>query len=107
MTKSLTAGLLACLLLFANVPRVLASDPLTQIQSFNCDFDDNIFYTGAKIWIYDTVQRKEIGVSTADWAVVKNKLGRDGVYKNCVLRPDGLREFGDASPEGKGLFRKQ
>ncbi len=78
-----------------------------QVQSFNFDFDDNIFTTDAKIYIWDTVNQLEVAISTANWALVKEKVGKDGVFKNFVMKPNGLREFGDTGPLGTDLFKEQ
>jgi hypothetical protein len=80
---------------------------LKQIQATNCDFDDNMMRTTAQIMVWDSVKQKEIGVTTAEWATIRGKLGKEGEWKNASLRPDGLRFFGDTSPDGKDLFRKQ
>lgn len=80
---------------------------LTQVQAFNCDFDDNIMYTDAKIYVWDTVAQKEVAVSTQDWALVKNKLGKNGEWKNRVLRAESLRHFGDESEFGDDIVKVQ
>ena len=79
--------------------------PMTQIQSFNDDFDDNIMVTPAKIMIWNTVTQKEVAISTADWALVKDLVAKEGPFKNLILRPDGLRYFADDGPDGIDGFK--
>jgi hypothetical protein len=88
--------------------RIPASVPLKQVQAFNCDFDDNIFVTPAEIMIWDKVNQRKKGISTANWALIKDKIGKPGDWENFELRPeDGLVFFGDTSPDGLDLFKKQ
>ena len=79
----------------------------TQISAFNCDFDDNIMFTDAKIYVWDTVAKKEIPVSTQDWALVKTKLGQEGPWKNGTLRPESFRHFADESELGDDVVKVQ
>jgi hypothetical protein len=74
---------------------------LKQIQSFNCDIDDNILVTLAKIYVLNTITKEEIGIRTADWALFKDHLPPNGDLRNVVLAPDGLREFNGP------IFKKQ
>ena len=80
---------------------------LKQVQAFNCDFDDNIFVTPARIMVWNRATLKETGFSTAEWSLVKEKIGKEHPWKDFVLRPDGLRYFGDTSPAGLDLFKQQ
>lgn len=77
------------------------------IKSSNFDFDDNIFTTGARVYLWDNANNKEVGVSTADWANVKLLFGKAGDWKDFSIRPDGLREFADETSEGDNLYRNQ
>jgi len=80
--------------------------PLAQIQSFNCDIDDNILFSPAPIMLWDAEHLKEVAVSTTEWALMRGELGK-GKWKNFSLRPGGLRFFGDTSAEGEDLFKNQ
>jgi hypothetical protein len=96
---TLILGLLFSVSLFAVQPE--------QIQSYNFDFDDNIFTTAAKIYVWNPASQTEEGISTANWALYKETIGKEGHYKNHVTRPDFLREFGDTGPYGEELFAWQ
>ncbi len=73
---------------------------LTQIQSLNFDFDDNVFITPTEIMLQDLEKNKEVGISTRSWALMKLQYPGQG-FK---LNPDGLRYFGDTSEFGAELF---
>ena len=49
------------------------------------------------------MRNKEVGISTADWAILKLQVPGQGLE----LRGDGLRFFGDSTPLGENLFRHQ
>lgn len=76
---------------------------LSQIQSLNFDFDDNIFVTGAQVEVWDVVERKKVGLSTADWALMRLQF----IPQGYTLLADSFRLFGDGTQEGTSLFRRQ
>lgn len=80
-------------------------------DAFDFDFDDNIFVTDAKIYLWDPTTKKEVAFSTADWALVKHKWGKPGKFKGkdlgtlqmrkvgvdgVTIDQDALREFTDS-----------
>ncbi|MBU2574883.1 MAG: hypothetical protein KKH28_12480 [Elusimicrobia bacterium] len=93
------------------IPQTRADMPAsreTGIQAYNFDFDDNIFSTGARIYLTNTKTGHKKGVSTAYWAVVRQKLGKEDEWKDYVLdTKTGLAEFDDSGPAGAGLFKTQ
>jgi len=80
---------------------------LTQVQAFNCDFDDNIFFSDAKIMVWDPKEQKEIPVTTQDWAIVKNQIGKTGEWKDKEQRPESFRYFRDNSEFGEDVVKVQ
>lgn len=77
------------------------------IRSFNFDIDDNILFSTARIYIWNEKLRKEIGVTTEEWAVVKNLLGHQGEYLDFALNKEAFREFGDNGIRGDQEFKHQ
>ncbi len=80
---------------------------LPQAQVFSCDFDDNIFFTDAKIYLWDAANQREIPVTTQNWALVKNKVGKAGEWKNMTIRQESLRDFRDDSELGTDIVKVQ
>ena len=66
-----------------------------------------MFTTAARIFAWDSVGKQELGISTANWAVIKSQLGHEGGWKSYLLRDDGLREFVDTGPQRSALFKSQ
>lgn len=70
-----------------------------KLRALSVDFDDTFMYTNSKIYIYEKTTDQEIGVSTLDFAHVREGLGKPGRYEHYELRfPDdskSFREFSD------------
>jgi len=94
---------------FGEGPTVAEKTPKTQAQAFNCDFDDNIMFSDAKIMVWDPVSKKEYPVTTQDFAVVKNRIGKPdgGQWKRRTLRPESFRYFRDDSELGEDVVKIQ
>lgn len=86
---------------------LFASQVVLAVSSANFDFDDNIFTTGARIYLTDTQSKKEVSVSTASWANVKNLVGKPGDWQGFTLTATGLREFEDTGPSGTNQYKNQ
>lgn len=81
------------------------------VMGFSFDWDDNIFEMPTKIMVFDKVNKVEKGVSTEEFALIRNLIGKPGTeWANFELRPspkDGsLRFFGDHSQSGTSQFSK-
>jgi len=77
----------------------------TQVTAWNFDFDDNIaFDHRAQIMLWNEVEKKEVGVTTEQWATVREKIGKEAPWLGFRLREDGLRYFGDETNEGTERF---
>ncbi len=88
-------------------PQTVAKVSLTQAQAFNCDFDDNILFSSAKIMVWDPKSKLEIPVSTQQWAIVKNQLGKVGEWKERIARKESFRYFRDDSELGDDVVKLQ
>ncbi len=86
---------------------ILSTNKHTQVEAANFDFDDNVFVTSAKNMLWDKSLNKEVGITTAEWAVVRDKLGKEGEWKERELRPQSLRYFSDTTEQGGNLFKNQ
>lgn len=91
------------------------------VVAYNFDWDDNIFYMPTEIMVWHKAMQKEFGLSTGEWALVRQKVGKDvpttpddaalilkktgqpGVWQDFEVRADALRNFGDSVP-GKNQF---
>lgn len=85
---------------------LLLSPSLYAHRSLNFDFDDNIFVTDAKVYLWDSAAKKELGFSTAEWSHVRDTVGKAGKLKNAVQREDFLRDFEDGK-NGSKVFTGQ
>lgn len=94
-------------------PAVYAKTPVaakthanyTQVLAWNFDFDDNIaFDHRAQIMLWNEVEKKEVGVTTEQWATIREKVGKEAPWLGYRLREDGLRYFGDETDEGTERF---
>ncbi len=90
-------------------PGAAGKPVLTQAQAFNCDFDDNILFSDAKILVWDAKAAKEIPVTTQDFAIVKNLVGKPdgGEWKDRTLRAESFRYFRDNSELGEDVVKVQ
>ena len=77
------------------------------IRGSNFDIDDNIIYSTARIYLWDSTRQKEEGVSTEEWSIVENQLGKPGKHINSVTRSESFREFEDTGIRGEGEFKYQ
>lgn len=80
---------------------------LNTLEEFNFDFDDNIFITNAKLKLWDTEKHVPVEISTSEFAIVRDKLGREGAWKNVVAKPESFENFGDKGPDGVHAIEKQ
>lgn len=68
------------------------------VTGWNFDWDDNIFYMPTQIRLW-TSSGEEIGVSTADYALIREKIGVEAPWDRHEFRTDlatgSLRFFGD------------
>ncbi|MEY4615717.1 MAG: hypothetical protein RJB66_677 [Pseudomonadota bacterium] len=75
-------------------------DGVKKLRALSVDFDDTFMHTSSKIYIYNKMTDNELGVSTLDFAHVREGLGKPGKFEQFELRfPDdskSFREFSDA-----------
>ena len=74
---------------------------LTQITGYDFDWDDNIFFMPTKIVVFDRKSGEEKQVSTADFALIREHLGKPGEWENYETRNDdatgSFRNFRDGA----------
>lgn len=79
------------------------------VTAWNFDWDDNIFIMPTKILLWDRENQKEVGVSTAQWALIRQEVGKPGPWEHFELRPDlktgSLRYFADENGEGNVFLK--
>jgi len=79
-----------------------------QANGWNFDWDDNIFNMPTQILLTNKTTGEEVGVSTAEFALVREEVGKTGKYQDYESRSDAktgaLRRFGDDSAEGDQAF---
>jgi hypothetical protein len=98
--------LVILVLVFAAVPA-----EAEHVMAFTFDWDDNVFEMPTKILLFDKKAQREVGVTTEDYALVRDQVGKPGTpYADHELRLDpktgSLRHFGDLSGEGAARFQK-
>src|SRR5688572_7084977 len=49
-----------------------------QLTGWNFDWDDNIFFMPTKIRLYHKETGEDVGVSTADFALIREEIGKPG-----------------------------
>jgi hypothetical protein len=83
------------------------------IVAFVFDWDDNIFNMPTQIMIFHKKTHKELGISTAEYALERDKIGKpetDTKYPDYEESKDpstgSLRYFGDSSEDGTRRFLK-
>jgi len=77
--------------------RRAALDGPRVITGWNFDWDDNIFFMPTKIMLRNTVTGEEHGVSTRQFALIREKVGHPGAYQEFELADDAFRFFGDTN----------
>lgn len=100
-----TMALVCALLVFATAARA------EHVMAFTFDWDDNVFEMPTKILLFDRKTGREDGVTTEDYALIREQVGRAGTkYADHELRTDhktgSLRHFGDLSEDGAARFQK-
>ncbi len=72
---------------------------LTQITGYDFDWDDNVFFMPTKIVVFDRKSGEEKMVSTAEFAEIRERLGKPGEWENFETRNDdrtgSFRNFRD------------
>lgn len=106
----------AVLPLFLSLSVAVAATPAakpcraTQITGWNFDWDDNIFNMPTRIVLKDTKSGEEKRVTTAEWAVIREKVGHPGSWEHYRFDPDvkfgSLRYFGDNMGDGVNYFKQ-
>jgi hypothetical protein len=84
-----------------------ATAQLPQVQAFNFDIDDNILMTSANVYLWDTKTNQEIAASSADWALVRQKVGKVAPWDRCEIRDGAFRDFNVEGPRGTENFLDQ
>ncbi|MBY0369982.1 hypothetical protein K2X33_04800 [bacterium] len=78
------------------------------VTGWNFDWDDNIFYMPTQIRLW-TSDGEEVGVSTGEFAVIRDKIGKEAPWDKHELRFDrvtgSMRFFGDAA-SSENVFLK-
>jgi hypothetical protein len=77
-----------------------------QLTGWNFDWDDNIFFMPTQIRLYHRDTGEARGVSTADFALIREKVGKEGEWKDYEMRPDSLAAFGDDPTGRRNFFRE-
>jgi hypothetical protein len=74
------------------------------------DWDDNIFVMPTRIYVRHKQTHALLEISTAQWALMRDKLGKDGGWKNFELFGDvktGSKRFlGDFQQDGINWFER-
>ncbi len=82
--------------------------PVLPVVGFSFDADDNLFNLPTQIMLFNKNTGEERGVSTADFALIRNQIGKPGEFENFELRQDrktgSLRFFGDEIGDGVNYF---
>jgi hypothetical protein len=110
-TRIWTAILLVALQTGAFAQGPAAAPTPEHIMAFVFDWDDNIFNMPTQIMIFHKTTGEQIGVSTAEYALVRESIGKPGTkYADYEQRKDpatgSLRYFGDSSENGTARFLK-
>lgn len=78
----------------------------TQILGWNFDWDDNIFNMPTKIFVRNKTTGAEKAVTTAEWALIREQIGKPGAWADYAFTPaTSLRDFGDESGDGVNHFK--
>jgi hypothetical protein len=120
MLDSITLTLLAAILAIApacshhkardaDKPRAVAAESATpsQVVGYDFDWDDNVFFMPTKIVLFDKRTGEERPVSTGEFAIIREKVGKEGEWARYELRNDpatgSFRYFRDG-PNGENYF---
>jgi hypothetical protein len=80
------------------------------VVAFVFDWDDNIFNMPTQIMLYDKVNESQVGISTAEYAVERQQIGKSGKYvgykEKAPPETGSLRFFGDFSEDRDARFFK-
>jgi hypothetical protein len=79
--------------------RAASAREVPRSTGWNFDWDDNIFNMPTTIRVTHKVTGEELGITTAEFALVRELIGKSGRYADYVQKPDALRFFGD-DPRG-------
>jgi hypothetical protein len=77
-----------------------------QLTGWNFDWDDNIFFMPTEIRLYRKDTGEEIGVSTTDFALIREEIGKPGKWEAFEMREGSLRFFGDDPTGAANHFAK-
>jgi hypothetical protein len=86
---------------------VLAVPAFAERVELNFDFDDNLFFTDAKIHPKNTKTGKQASLTTQEWAASREQMGQPGKWQDFTAGEDSFREVGDTTAQGAGLFPHQ
>lgn len=78
-----------------------------QITAYNLDWDDNAFFMPTKVVIFNESTGKERIMSTADFAVIREQLGKHGEWTPYATRNDdqtGSFRYFREGPRGENYF---
>lgn len=83
-----------------NHAEVRAIGRIPQVTGWNFDWDDNIFFMPTRIHIFHRETGERADISTADWALIREQVGKEGKYASYTLQPSSLADFAD-DPTGR------
>lgn len=83
-----------------NLAEVRAIGRIPQVTGWNFDWDDNIFFMPTRIHVFHKETGERADISTADWALVREQVGKEGKYASFALGPSSLADFAD-DPTGR------
>jgi hypothetical protein len=80
----------------------------TKSQSFYFfDFDDNVMFLKTRIFVRNTLTRKEVAFSTGEFALVYPQFGRPGQWEDFAIFEGSYRDFRDSPSDQLPAGRKQ
>ena len=59
------------------------------------DIDDNLLFLPTRVYLWNAETRKEMPLSSAEYAKVQNDLGRTGQWASWAVGPETFRDFRD------------
>jgi hypothetical protein len=93
-----------------SLPSLFGNNCSTPIISYSFDWDDNVFNMPTKIVLFHKKSGKELSISTAEFALVRQQIGKNGKYEMYEIRDDlkkgSLRYVADEMGDGVNHFLK-